>query len=379
MANRYPHWSRMRQHWDSTGQMLLAPLGMALGDIRQQFQTQLSNQYLASVNLDELSQLYRFSLPKSYQFSFNTDNPGLVIPLAPKVIGFLANGTQIEVDSIPTNTIEELWYDSLPMRIEVSTSLDDNKVLVATAISDLDTVILSKPSKPNRLLVSLQGGNSFFNGEAPNVVQATVELKGITKKGLEETEILFFFSNIEVLTFKEWQEITSVAVKNVAPATATLEIKTFDFKKDFRSDISFTHLGTNKIEKLIQYTINQNDYLGSTLQENVISANDTDLIAQGISSSVKLREHELLDVTGNTIVGLRDIAIQKFSDNLYAIDNSKLYIFDLKKSYPNISAMEGRTFGPQTEIEVDCEDVLIGDTITLTARAKLLFRHIIKY
>lgn len=377
IANNYPGWSQVRQRWDSNGQIFLNPAGIAIEDLNKQLTTQLGNYFIGTNNLDEFVISYRFALPKNYTFDFDVSNPERITPLAPKVTGFLSNGAQVEVQATSSNTIEDVWYLSLPHRISIATNVGRGTVLSATPLNALSTAVLSLPTNPGRLLLSVTGGSEFIQAQFGQ--QATIELQGITRKGTEETERVFFVGNQSLSTAKEWKEIKKVIVRNLIPDTATLSIETFEFNRLFRVD-SFTKYfdSFNKEQKNIQYHLEAIP-AGSVLEEHIPVSIDPGLIAQGISDTNIIKQHLLYDVSGLPILDIVDFCIQPFTQKVYAISPSKLYVFDLHQEYPNVKALRGRGAGPQTMIETNTDEVVVGDILGLTAVRLIPLRRVVKH
>lgn len=377
IANNYPGWSQIRQRWDSNGQIFLNPAGIAIEDLNRQLTTQLANYFIGTNNLDEFVISYRFALPKNYTFDFDTSNPERITPLAPQVKGFLTNGAQVNIQATSSNTIEDVWYLSLPDRISISDNVGKGTVLAATQLNALGTAALTLPTNPGRLLLSIANGSEFIQAEFNQ--QATVELQGITRKGTEEIERIFFVGNQSISTAKEWREIRKVTVRNVIPDTATLGIETFEFNRLFRVD-SFTKYFDpfNKEQKNIQYHL---DLItaGSVLEEHIPVSIDPGQIAQGISDTSIIKQYLMYNTSGLPISDLVDFCIQPFTQKIYAISSSKLYVFDLHQEYPNIKALRGRGAGSQTIIETNMDDVALGDTLKLSAVRLIPLRRVVKH
>jgi hypothetical protein len=366
IANRVPVWSDARLLPHSILQQFVSPMGMAIEDLYKYVISETNNLFLTTANIDLADVVYKVNLPNDFEFSIDSNNLASPLSFVPKVKA-IDGSTTIWIEPSSENTIESFWHDSYPTRVidEYENVILDS-VMDATALSDLDDAVLNDISNPTRLSITIVGATDFVNTKRRQPF-SFIALTGTTERELEEVEFIPIPYNGVFTTVKIWQELTSVEYWGLSPDSATIQIEPFAFNVSREVDKYQLYVDPFT-EKLLYHTLgskvlNISGPYYSTLKHLTVIANTLNELYSGQDTLQTIREIELL-YNGNNLV-LNDMAIQPFTNRIFAIDDEYLYIFSPSSDLPDFKDMQDRTEGPSMIIETDFIDYIRGETISM--------------
>src|SRR3990167_3133478 len=246
LVNKYPEWSDIRQDEQSYGQQYLNVLANRLEDLQEQLHTLSKNYYPTTANTDDIDIIYKFNLPKTYEFEQDEDESNQQI-IAPSVSGLIGS-TWHNVVLASGNDIETFWYTSIPNRITCSgfpitnSGIDDNNNIVLGQIVqgyEVDSPLYPATSgvyldNPSKLWVEIMSGVQFIDiDNNKNVTRGVVTLTGYTREGKLEDESLVFIHNEIQQTSKEWSKLIQVDIQDILNRDETrVRVLSIRFKRD---------------------------------------------------------------------------------------------------------------------------------------------------
>lgn len=379
MANAYPEWSRVRSDEQGLGHQLLNVFGNRIEDLDKQLFHQGRNYFLPTINLDEIDLVFVHELPGNFAFIVDNSDTANPIPASPTVTGDitgtwynsagLIGGPTVSVAIADNNDIESFWYDSIPTRISVAeTTANTHIVLATTAISSAPiTGPFNLPLVPGQLHITVSGGDTFIRSIRNEIIRGLVTLKGITRKGTEEEETIVFLLNDTKTTTKEWKELTEVRVYGVDPGTATVTVTSARFADGPYVDFyNLDHgLSGNKVDSF--WDLGVTTAGTRTLDLVRFNTEDPRTLLLGFSAKSVMRQIELLDENGNTIVPV-DIALQPFSDRFWLCTATKLYVYDFDLEFPNLRQAKKKQYDSFCVFEFDSNYKVLNDELNVSYR-----------
>jgi hypothetical protein len=201
-------------------------------------------------------------------------------------------------------------------------------VIEQVLVEDLSTVSIQDVELPNWLYATVTDGVSFgTSDDITSFYPATVAIKGLHKKDVVVEEGRIFYCNDIARTWNIFADIEELDVQNIE-ATASIEIDSWGFNRDFLLEraISFsTAQGTFPL-----YYALSNEGVSdsrSLLSYRIRETDSIQLQRQGFASLNTVFSVYLTDIDNNHIV-LNDIAKLDQSDLLFAVSDTKLYVYD---------------------------------------------------
>lgn len=357
LANGYPQWSRVRQDEQSVGQSFLNVIGNNMEPLVTELRRGYDNLFLSTANVGEIDLTYVFNLPSSFEFKVQTPNDSDPAPVAPSVSG-LIDSTWYQIQEVESGRLSDFWYNAIATRISIETTISGSaSKLVEITGETLVANVLNTMFLDNHLTVEVSEGTTFYTVEGINVRRAKLRISGETWKGTQEDEEIIFLFNQRKKTNKVWKSLKKVELVDF-PADATVKIYSHQFNlnnyadvyndqhqfPDSRDDMSvfwdLTDSTTVSGVKLIQ-------------RKKYAVSNAVDLL-KNQTAIIPERSWELLDTNGLPIAA-KDLALIPYSQRAWITDGSKLYLYDLDWTQPNISRLSERTSGALCRIEVSSD------------------------
>jgi hypothetical protein len=367
LVNFFPTWSRVRTDDQSIGFQFFDALAFPIDKMDKYLERMKWNQYLPTVNLDEVDLLYRVQLPTTYTFTYDTSDALVPVEAAPTVQGTIGSSTY-DVSIAGNNDIETLWYDALPTRADLEETITGlTNRLISQPVSDFPwSGSLSHHLSGGHLWVEASSGPQYVSvNDDGEVDRGTVILHGTTRKGTEETEILTFAWDEKRHTLKEWEEIT--------------RIDTYDMEDGVQIDIRSGDIDNGPYWAFYNLRYSENDNKvdefwdlggfarGSTLDRVGHISDEWQNLMFGFSEKAPENRWELLNDTEQNISAV-DMTIQPFTDRCWVIDqDANLYCYSLGDTIASgVDFLRRRDDGPEIRLEFSERYVLFGEDISVT-------------
>lgn len=367
LANNFASWSKIRQDDQSLGYRILNVFGNSMEYMQKELFRMGANTFLPTANVSEIDQLYRVVLPRDFEFEVDNQDPSDECPIAPTVLG-LQNAVWYSVEQADQNDIKSFWYDTVPDRVSVDTTIDstagfgDYTLINDTADNFPKTgSFLHHLQDGGKLVVETTGGTQYLQLDKQTVRRARILLEGVTRKGTKEQEILVFPWDMKQTTTKEWKEITTVRTLDMEDAV-TITIRTADFVHGpFLSPYNFRFSEQrNKIDEF--WDVGTVGSVG-TLDWIEYNSDEWQQLVLGFSDKGVRESWELLD-SGNTNIIGNDLVLEPFSDRAWVIDDTKLYLFDTNQTViSNVVALKDRTQGTNLAFDLEFPSVVLNEEI----------------
>lgn len=382
MANAYPTWSRIRYDQQSLGFQFLNAVAEPLENMSRELVKSKANYYLSTMNLDEIDITYRVTLPVEFDFSLDRSDPLNPVSAPPTVSG-LIDGTWYPISLAEENSVKKFWYESIPNRISLGTTVSGiDDLLLSSAATDFPvTGVWEHHLSGGNVWAEVTGGTEYLSISNGKALRGRVVIEGTTRKGTKESESLVFPWDMKQRSKKEWKEINYIGVFNMEDAVQ-VSLYSGDFNNPPYLDPWNTRFSENrnKIDEFWELGLPETSGSSITLDRVEYISDEWQQLVQGLSDKEVKERWELVDGSLDTISGI-DLALQPFSDNAWVItSDSKLICYDLNQYMPNnLSLIRDRTAGPDSQIELEKSSVVLGeDIIALPWHARPL-KEILRY
>lgn len=359
LFNRLPDWSQARKSPTSYGQQFLNPIATDIQDTYQQLARARYDQFISTADLSQLDHLYRADLLPEMEFQYNENSSGIRDYIPPAVYA-VVNGTEYQLTQAEENNIETLNHDNLPSRIEDSeVSYSYDAVIPQTAVSSLGSISPEAITIPGHLYITIKGNSTWEERTHEYIYYPKIYITGTTRKGTGVTEAVPLRYNGTFKTINEWNEVSSIFVSYLDD-TATIAIETFPQSRESYLDdfnicvpvdggerMQFTRLGTRSF--------------GSTFIAEAYTLANMDIVRSGVDDKDIFYELELLDEVGLN-VDLVDFIHRPNTRFIYAVDDTKLYVYDVNLSFPEVEDLRGESEDAKIDLESDKWILTRGET-----------------
>lgn len=363
LVNTFPPWSRVREDSQSIGYQLLNALSVPIEGIAKELSRAAANEFLSTANLDEIDIFHKAILPPSFVFDTSSADPLKTIQLAPTVSG-VVSGVSYLVASTEENSVESVWYDTLP-----------NRVSLVTVVTGTDDVLLDLDASQfpqegtydhhlggGHIHLETASGIQYISLVKGEVVRAQVVLTGTTRKGAtDEKDNIVFPWNQKQKSLKEWKQITKVETQNI-PSGIQLTIKSGDYA--FADYISPWNLRVSDRRRKIDefWGLGTSDNSKPVLNRIEYTSDEWEQLVSVGATKAPSQSWELLDEDWAAVDGI-DMAIQPFSDRAWIVTTTgMLYCYDLAESMPSgLAGLRGKTPGSNVQLEADFREVIFGE------------------
>jgi hypothetical protein len=384
LVNEYPLWSAVRTDEQSNGAQFLNTLGNQLQDLHEQLKHAEFNYTIPFANLSELDQIYKFILPKTYNFALTNNNESNPIYAIPTVTGIKDN-TNYSITLSDNNDIESFWYNAIPTRISTFSHSVTNIVpdsasanmygVIASITQDqspyTSNIVLDEPQ--TRLWVQCIGGTKYLSIDDKGLLQrASIIITGITRQDILKSETLIFLHDDIQPTKTEWKSISKIEIFNIEPSSVIVRVYAHQFGRTQTPQLfppkDFYNLASSEESKQDMdtfYDIGSNTAGNNTLQVKTWELDDIRIRLNGFVGLDVIRSFELRDMSNAAITTAKDIAIQPFSNNVWIVDNTKLYLFDNKLSLPNMSTLNTKVIGAMSIMKPNTYHITPGDSVDI--------------
>jgi hypothetical protein len=371
LVNFFPTWSRIRNSDQSVGFQFLNALSNPIDRMDHYLEKMRLNQYLDTVNLDELAWSYVVPLPETHEFTYDTTDPLQPKPAAPVVRGLVNDNTMsgyVSVSLATPNSVEAAWYEAVPTRVDLEETVPLGvDALFSYAAETLPfSGILQHHLSGGRFWIETQSGNSYVSvNDDGEVSRSRLKLSGLTRKGTYESEELVFPWDMKQGTQKEWQQVTYLEGYDFEDGT-NVEIRSSQF--DWGPYLSFYNLRWSSIDtKVDEFWDIGSIVTGSTIDRVGYISDEWQNLLLGFSDKAVKDRWELLDTESNSINAV-DMAIQPFTERAWiADDTGRIHCFSIEETtFSGLDFVHKRTSGTHVGFEVNDEYYVLGDELSIS-------------
>src|SRR3990167_281619 len=205
LVNTFLETYDVRKDEQSLGYQLLNAFGRDQEALIRQVIFSTRNYWLGTANSFEPDLFYKFRLPDTFNFVLSNGDPLNPSYTEPTVTGWVGT-TTYPVTTPEENTLES-FLRALPNRITTDKTDSTSHVLLSeTDISTFPYISTLTPFQPGRVWFHITEGSPWATDDKLPYLLLT----GTTRKGQEETEIVYFLFDGWRQTSKEWKEITRI-------------------------------------------------------------------------------------------------------------------------------------------------------------------------
>ncbi len=386
LLNVYPGWSNIRNDLQSVGAQVLNCFAQPLEDLRSTLQRELNNNWLQNFDNNGVGQISEVDID-SITLNYNDDFPGENVLISPAMSG-LQDGTWYSVALADPNSLETLFYETLPTRVsqaEVTTPGIQHTVL-NSGIFINSAGVWSAPSwpdmdvelpYPNQINVEIQSGQQFYTDILKR--QCIVKLEGEDRHSVEITEEIPFLFNDTIATTKTFSKINDASIVDLnisdSDAQATFPAKIKITSAKFNADrplldpnqLTFSVERTRGIRKWdLLYSVGLN---GSLLQEMDYNVVEDDVFRSNNAVLEVTRETLLRDTSSNAVTA-GDMTIMPNRPFFFVVgsgvNENQLYGYDFRDLYwPAASGIYKKDYDSFGKIHTNKDILAPGDTLVL--------------
>ena len=376
LANIFPEWSKVRTSHQSVGYQLLNALAQPLETADIQLEKMRKNEFLTTVNVDEIDLTYRVVLPTTFEFETDETDPTNIVPVAPTVRGLVITtrptfSGYVDVTLAEHNDIQSFWYDSFPNRATIDLTASGEYVLLDQTVFNFpwsgvaDHHLKDEAPGGGRLWVEASGGSQYIHTNDSNELErARITLRGITRKGTIEEEQMAFPWDEKRPSLKEWKSLSSVDVWDMETGVNVI-IRSADFNA--APYWSFYNLRVSPTRtKVDEYWALDDD--DRTLLNRVgLITDEWQQAMLGFSQKEYKERWEMLDAHWETVLA-RDLAVQPFTNRAWIVDDeNKIHCYSLDAVMASgVDLLQSRSAGPEAQLEVEEHNITLGEDIVFT-------------
>ena len=388
LVNIFPSWSKIRTDEQSVGQQALNPIAVSMEKMERELRLMRDNQYLTTANLDEIDLVHKVKLDTDFEWDVDNTDPLAPCPITPEVSG-LVEGVWHDVERAETNDIESFWYDSVPNRVTLETTIsgEDHELLTLDAGDAPQSGIWEHHLDGGRVWVETTGGVEYLTFEQDKLYRGKVVLHGKTRKGTWEDETIIFPWDMKQPSTKEWKLLTEVRAFDIEDEVE-IDVKSADFSGGpYLSQWNLRYSSNrNKIDEF--WDLGHNGTI-PTLDRIEYQSDEWQQLVLGFSSKDIRDSWELLDETANdsnvvsgvnmTVSGV-DIALQPYSERVWVTTGDALYLYDLSEDMvEGVDELTDVTPGAHIQLETEAVRVLPGEPIEFVPWHARPLKEILKY
>ena len=389
LVNIYPWWAKVRADDQSVGFQFFNALAKPLEDMEKQLEIMKRNEFLSTVNLDEIDLTYKVSLPTTFEFDVDTSDPTNPIPQPPSVRGLVLT-TQpsfsgyLDVSIAEDNDIRSFWYLSIPNRATLlQTAVGETDLLSQTASQfpwsgTIDHHLVDDNEGGGRIWVETTAGVKYITTNDRNeITRGRVVLKGVTRKGTEEEETIVFPWNEKQPSLKEWKRLTEINVFDMEP-DVEVAVRSADFDQPpywswFNLRVSDNR---TKVDEFWQLSDE-----GNKLERIGLITDEWQQALLGFSDKETKEQWDILGTEWDYPVTGVDLAVQPFTDRVWMITASGiLYCYSLDQTMVSgVDYLQARSAGPLAQIECENRRITLGEDIVFTPWHARTIKEIKRY
>lgn len=381
LANTYPLWSEVRSNDQSVGQQFLNALGLNLDKLHKEVLRGVASFWLPSTPISEVDLFYQYKLPKSYEFTTEDDDVTEYRFETPVVSGYIS-GVARPVALAANNDMDGFWYQAIPSRVSIEEETDASYLVASGFISSSYITPLLPSGEitiPNRLGIKITGGTSYLDYEEGVIRQGLVQIEGQTRQGLDTTEVIPFLHDDLLYTTNDFATVSGIYANGIDPSTSEIYVTAAEFQNPpYKNVYPLDYAETG--EKVPSfYTVESGLVAGETkLNLQFFEEPALDLRVMGFSDLYTAFSQEFTNQAG-AAVNVVDVALEPFTDWLWAVDQSKLYLYKTELPYIDGRNLHNKTGGCASKLEISDEYITPGESVTVSYIWKRPTRSVMRH
>jgi hypothetical protein len=326
LAGYFPSHTKARGEMNSLYRQFMNPLGDQLDNTRLKLHLRNVSLNAEKADYKDPDWLYQYYLSTGEAFTTRIDEGGEEVYELPSVWG-IKDWNKLALTG--TDTFVDFWRGALPSRYTSEDQGTINTQLTAsTSLHDVSIIPAFDVPVPGILYIWTHSlANAIQAGDV--LITSSILLKGEGPEGLAQTERVILLRNGTIPTMKAWGRVEEISfLDGLENTTGEIVILNFPMRISNKMDPLFR----SPDEEPMQWAYGE-DLAGSYL--------DQQSSGQGyLSDLVKLEDtfqtvarRPLRDVAG-TNVTITDFSLDPTSNWLYAVDATKLYVYDRREVLP---------------------------------------------
>ncbi len=394
LVNIFPEWTRVRSDAQSVGYQVLNSAAGHVENLQLNLQRLNDNMFLETFNLKEMDLLYKIDL-SAFSFVEQFDRGVFLKYETPAVQGFyldhLGNEQSEAITNIDDGSVST-FFNSTCNRISAGSSFQGTPV----KLEDINISNLVIPQGEASSIYPLthhnpDGGSFFFSIEAgypylrlenSSLLRSRIRIVGINSDNEEDSEVLIFPWESMLHTKKKWKEISyletydllNVNIHNSPSSQIPPKISIHSELVNQPDYISLTNLRFSKNRKkvdefwgLINYDSSSPQGDSSYLERVEYVSDDMVNLLKGVVDKFTKERTRLKTPGGASITSIKDMALIPYSDNFWAITESKLYLFPLSvENYEKFDKLQEGDAESEVSITSVTEDVVTGESFNFS-------------
>jgi hypothetical protein len=348
-------------------QQVINPIAIDMERVNQQLVEERDNIYMSAANIDLMSQLYRIELGTGMEFTNTEQQDGIPVYTPPTVYGTISE-VEYEITMAPHNSLEFLWYQAVPSRIEDGeTSYQYQEVIPRTAAADISSATPEDMVIEGHLYVTVRGNTTWEQRARNRIYYTKVFINGITRKGTLVREAVPIRYNGTFRTVNQWKSVESVYISYMDDdAEITLEVLPFD--RDDMLDTRNLVVPPSGTEAWRFVTLGTQTW-GSSMVSKSFTVSEIGVVQLGFDTKDIEHEVELLDTSGNN-VDLRAAVLKPHTDYMFAVDADTFYVYNTRLPYPDLTTLQAES--PDTKMDIYSDRWVYPRDATATVKTDIL-------
>jgi hypothetical protein len=333
-----------------------------LQDTIQQLVEERYNQFVSTADVSMLDLLYRADLPPGVEFQGTEQSDGTIDYNVPQVWATIS-GTEYEITIAERNNIRTLWYEALPSRIEYGQeTVGYAEVIPRTEVANIVSLTPNPLPIDGHLWVTLRDNTSWFQQWGDKIFYSKCRIRGTTRKGITTEEVVPLRHNHTFKTLNQFKAVSDIFVSYLSD-DAELTVETLPFDAESELDLRNINVVSDLTERM-RFVRLGTFGSGSTLIAESYTTDNLDIVRLGHPEKDSEYEIELLD-DDSLNVTLAGYALKANTDYLFAIDATKLYVYDINLTYPTVSGVARQSPESRMDLISDKWVYVRGSTATI--------------
>lgn len=374
MANYMPEWAKARFDKFSNMQQMINPIGTELEKLQDFVTEQGLNNFIQTANLKQLPFLHKVELGKDFEIKSVLNEDGSTFYVQPEISG-IQGITRYDLFTTAKNDLSSAYYGAVPTRIDAERIyLENNIIYGPITATEVKQTIDRELERAGTFWIKTTGlKSSIYLTDKNEVLFVKCRITGKSLFNTDQTEDIVLYNERELQSSKLWSHLDSVEFFNLSNQVLTFEIKHFRDAFGIVSDKkTITTFEDNK-ETLFWKA----EKIGPrTILQKHITVGDTALdLLRSAGATQAIQEYELLDIDRETNCNLVDIAVDGFSNHIYACCQEYLYVFDKREPYAErLKEIPGDNGLADFLIELDADEMGLDEDGQKEILCKLVHR-----
>lgn len=329
----------------SVFQQLVNPIALELDRVRQSLVTNNKGLLLTAVNILDPDWLQEYPLGFGESFHYQL-GPSGEIEVAPPSVWGIKDGNRIQLTH--KSGFNSFWTEALPNRFEVVEIVNSSLGTLTPSTPLVEIAAIQPFTNPfeDRLYIQIHSSSNLFAVQSGVLISTLINIIGQNEQGADQIEEVAILRDGMTVTQKRWKRVdrlqivassTNVAGEIIVHAICPrLAPKTDTINKAM----------VRGTQESIVYKL-ADDVLGTCIGAFVSSGGGLSDLIKNEDTSQELVRSRLADVNGNYVT-VTDFSMDPFSNRVYGVDATKLYIWDRRDRLPsNLSLLSKNSEDPE--------------------------------